>query len=348
MDNYIDYNPAIDQLYDDYITYSSALQLTAHNSFCSIEDGFLYHPQQHFDVKHQFKYGARGFMVDVYDSHLNNHTLLLHNQDIQALSGISSSVTKTFYFEDYLEDVHYLLERYDRSVITLIIENGKLVDSNKIKNALDNTGLTKYLLNTDPNTNTVTFGHMRNTDQRLVVFLENGSKVATNNIYTTAYYKETTYSLEKDQDCIDRKENRVPFSNKKVNIFILNHFYSGSCNEKLGVTSIAKPKCSEVNDYHNIIKRFELCKAEGNIPTFLGVDFIEHGINGGALEVLKYANNVTSSAFTISTYSSIPTSDHPWKIDVGTVITYFAGVGTVLMGMLVYNKCIAGHKIKRH
>ena len=60
-------------------------------------------------------------------------------------SGISSSIAKTFYFEDYLKNIHYLLEKYGKSV---------------------------------------TFDYMRSSDQRLVVFLENGPKVVTNNLYT--------------------------------------------------------------------------------------------------------------------------------------------------------------------
>ncbi len=126
-----------------------------------------------------------------------------------------------------------MLQKYSKSIVTLIIENGKSVDSNKIKKALDNIELSKYLLTQDPNSIPVTFGYMRSTDQRLVVFLENGPKTSTNNIYTTAYYKETTYSLENDQECIDRKESRVPFSNTSVDVFILNHFYSKSCNINL-------------------------------------------------------------------------------------------------------------------
>ncbi len=140
-------------------------------------------------------------------------------------SGISSSIAKTFYFEDYLKNIHYLLEKYATSVVTLIIENGKSVDSNKIKNALDNVGLSKYLLTTDPNSKSVTFDYMRSSDQCLVVFLKNGPKVVTNNLYT---YNETTYSLKKDQECIDRKEGRVPFSYTNITTFVLNHFYSKS------------------------------------------------------------------------------------------------------------------------
>ena len=319
MDEYIDYNVVIDnRMYADSLLYSEGVQLAAHNSFSSVEDGFIHHPQQHFDVKHQFKFGARGFMVDVYDNSPNSHTLLLHNKDLSFLSGISSSTTKTFYFEDYLEDIHYLLQKYSKSVITLIIENGKLVDSVKIRNALDNVGLNKYLLIKDPNDKTVTFGYMRKFDERLVVFLENGPKSPTNNIYTTAHYKETTYSLENDQLCIDRKEGRAPFPDKKVDVFILNHFYSKSCNENLGVTSLAKHHCSQVNDYNSIIDRFNLCKSNGNVPTFIATDFIEQGDNGGPLEAIEYANSFSggSTSSSISSHNLFTTNYFSGYIDL--------------------------------
>lgn len=318
MDDYIEYNSAIDNLYGGGVAYSAVSQLMAHNSFSSVEDGFLHHPQQYLDVKHQFKYGVRGFMIDVYDNPnpSSNHALLLHNQNLQYLQGISTSLTKTFYFEDYLEDIHYLLEQHNKSVITLVIENSKTVDSNKIKLALDSTGVSKYLLQKDPNDPSVTFNYMRNSGQRLVVFLENGVKTSTNNIYTTHYYKETTYSLEKDSLCIDRQEDRASFSNKTVNVFILNHFYSASCNPELTVTNlinIVKNKCSEVNDYNAIMKRYNLCKNTNNTPTFLSVDFVEYGKYSGPLGVIQYVNNSTNSN---ATSISTPLHSGSWNFDI--------------------------------
>lgn len=344
MDEYIDYNTGIDEkFYADSLPYSEGVQLAAHNSFSSVEDGFIHHPQQHFDVKHQFKFGARGFMVDVYNSP-NDHTLLLHNQDLSFLSGIGSSATKTFYFEDYLEDIHYLLQKYHKSVITLIIENGKSVDSAKIRSALDNIGLSKYLLIKDPNDKEVTFGHMRNLDERLVVFLENGHKTPTNNIYTTAYYKETTYSLEKDSQCVDRKEGRVPFHDDKISVFVLNHFYTKSCDRNLGVTSLVKHSCSEANDYNKIVARFDLCKNEGNVPTFIATDFIEQGDNGGPLKAIEYANNLSGGSTSPSISShNLSTTSHYFSgyINLEKIIIFIAGFATLGIQLLIYKKCAA-------
>lgn len=95
MDEYIDYNKEIDRMYADSLLYSEGVQLVAHNSFSSVEDGFIHHPQQHFDVMHQFKYGDRGFMVYVYDS-TNNHTLLLHNQDLFFYQALALLLQKHF------------------------------------------------------------------------------------------------------------------------------------------------------------------------------------------------------------------------------------------------------------
>ena len=355
MDEYVDYNADIDLMYADSLLYSEGVQLVAHNSFSSIEDGFTLHPQQHFDVKHQFKYGARGFMIDVYDSS-NGHTLLLHKDNLRPLSGLGSSTTKTFYFEDYLEDIQYLLQKYTKSIVTLIIENGKSVDSNKIKNALDRVGLGGYLLTKNPNNGNVTFGYMRSAGERLVVFLENGPQIVSDNIYTTAYYKETTYSLDMDQKCIDRQEGRVPFADSEVKVFVLNHFHSMSCNENLGVTSIAKNKCSTVNDYNRIVERFELCKKTGNIPTFIGVDFIEHGDNGGPLKAIGIINSLNDSDTMGQIDSDIPIISHnslcddlknawiylselyysKWYFNLEKFIIFLAGFG---IGFSIYKCC---------
>lgn len=333
MYDFIEYNPDIDQMYTNSSIYSETLQLAAHNSYASIEDGFLYHPQQHLDMKHQFKYGARVFLVDVYDNNLNNDTVLLHNKDLEFLTGISSSLTKIFYFKDYLEDVHYLLEKYNQSVITLIIQNE--VEPYTIKNDLETTGLTPYLLATNPNSQNVTFGNMRELNQRLVVFLEKGEAIG--NMYSADSYKETVVGLEQDRECHDRGDERAPFDNPDVRVFLMNHFFGKSCDagEGRSLKSFDQEDCSEVNDYNKIMERFTLCKIKGNKPTFIALDFIEHGDNGGALRVLQDVNNFTNNGF-FTDYSAA--YGHHY-IDLYTLIVFALGAVVGVGAVAIYNHC---------
>jgi hypothetical protein len=291
MMNIFDYDTNIDKLYRDDLVFSDAVVLVAHNSFASLEDGWTLHPIQQYDFIHQFYYGARGFMIDVHED--NNHELvLLHNNKLKNAAGVGTSVTKTFYLEDFLRGIENLLNKHNDTVITLLIEN-KQVAQKEIMSSLVKAKLSKYLLLNDPNNLNLTFGDMRHNNQRLVIFAENGNKTEEG-IYPTTYYKETTYSLEQDKSCFDRHENRVAFADLNVNIFIMNHFYTKSCSSLIdasfgvnSIVNIAKYSCQSTNDYNAIMKRVNLCIDMGNKPTFIAVDFIEQGANGGALKVVS-------------------------------------------------------------
>lgn len=321
-----DYEADIDKLYHNDSLFSNSVMLAAHNAFASIEDGWITHPMQQYDFIHQFYYGARGFMIDVYED--NEQLVLLHNKNLKNAAGIGSSSTKTFYFEDFLRGIKNLLERHHDAIITLIIENHD-VSQKTIKSSILSTKLDSYLVMKDPNE--ITFGEMRNTDQRLVVFAENGYRTE-GGIYSSKYYKETTYSLEKDQLCIDRQEGRAPFSNSKVNILVMNHFYTKSCastiDASLGITSvvnIAKKSCNDANEYGKIIKRANLCIDSVKKPTFIAVDFIEQGNNGGALKAVS--DLVDKSFYKNHLQYSIKKPQYSFKMDIS--FTAGAAIGNV-------------------
>jgi len=323
-----DYEADIDKLYQNDSLFADSVMLAAHNAFASIEDGWITHPMQQYDFIHQFYYGARGFMIDVYED--NQQLVLLHNKNLKNAAGIGSSSTKTFYFEDFLRGIKNLLERHHDSIITLIIEN-RDVSQNEIKSSILNTKLDSYLVMKDPNE--ITFGEMRNTNQRLVVFAENGYKTE-DGIYSSKYYKETTYSLEKDKLCIDREEGRAPFSDSKVNILVMNHFYTKSCastiDTSLGITSVVnmvKKNCNDANEYGEIIKRANLCIDSVKKPTFIAVDFIEQGNNGGALKAVS--DLVDESFYKEHLQYSIQKPQYRFKMDISFAAgaTIGAGVG---------------------
>jgi hypothetical protein len=340
-----DYNSAVDALlYNDDLAFHNSTMLVSHNAFASIEDGWIHHPMQEHDFINQFHYGARGFMVDVYKD--NDELVLLHNYDVKRFAGIGSSLTKTFYFERFLKGIEFLLEKYEGSVITLIIEN-KGASQKEIKEALVATNLAKYLLLQNPNDIELNFGKIRKTNQRIIVFVENGDK-SEEGIYTTKYYKETTYSLGRDDQCIDREENRASFQDKEVRVFVMNHFFSQSCasssSQPISGSQIInffalKQDCSSVNDYNKIMNRVNLCIENGNKPTFIAVDFIEQGNKGGALKVVSdlndhnfYQEHIQQDSKQIMPYEYI--------IDTGALITItISGVISCLVAIPVFWYC---------
>ena len=56
----------------------------------------------------------------------------------------------------------------------------------------------------------------------------------------------------------------------------------------MSVYTVQREGVSQVNDYNSIIDRFNLCKSNGNVPTFIATDFIEQGDNGGPLKAIEF------------------------------------------------------------
>jgi len=334
MADYVfDFEGLLDKnLYTDGLIFSETPQLCAHNSFASLSKGFDEHPMQYLGVDQQFYAGTRCFMIDVYEQ--NGELVLLHNKNFNFLEGVGKgkSFQGTHYkFEEFLTTIGTLLKSNTKSVISLIIENESTVTHQKIKDLLGKLDLYKYALDIDPNDKTLSFGKIRAADKRLLVYAERGSKDPTINIFSTQFYKETTYSLGDDKDCIDRKEGRVDFKNMYINVLVLNHFYKFSCDHPsktfLASTLSKFPyymsdyySCNEVNAYKEIESRVDKCKllhGFSSNPTYIAVDFVEEGKDGGALKLvsdlidksfyprLTKSNTATSNSFSISISSTI-------------------------------------------
>ena len=302
VDYVFDFDNLLDNdLYEDPLIFSETSQLCSHNAFASMSRGFDEHSMQYLSVENQFYAGARCFMIDVYE--IDSELVLLHNKNLQFLDGIGkgkSYQSSHYKFEEFLTTIGTLLKGHSKSIITLIIENEADVTHDKIKNSLDKLDLYKYTFDKNPNDHYLSFGEIRSADKRLLVFTGRGTKSPSINIFDTSYYKETTYSLGDDKNCIDREEGRVKFSDTSVNLFVLNHFYKFSCNHPsksiLAKTLSTLPhltsdykSCDEVNAYKEIEDRVNQCKAIVALstnPTYIAVDFMEKGNDGGALKVV--------------------------------------------------------------
>ena len=238
---------------------------------------------QYHGILAQFESGARCFMIDVHKD--GNDIVVMHNKDLRKLAGVGTSSNEyysDFSFERLLHSVRMLLLAHPKAVITLILEN-KGVIHNEIDAVLRQSELGPFLLNHDPNLPGMTFGQLRTANTRLIVLAEEYTKT-TNSIFSSDYYKETTFNLADDKLCIARP-GRAVFSNSNVNLFVLNHFYKFSCTPQ-DTQIYWKYPCKDVNSYQEINNRVQLCANQGLKPTYVALDFIHVGENGGALKVI--------------------------------------------------------------
>ena len=109
------------------------------------------------------------------------------------------------------------------------------------------------------------------------------------------------------------------------------------------MTSLVKHHRAQVNDYNSIINRFNLCKSNGNVPTFIATDFIEQGDNGGPLKAIEYANSFSggSTLPSISSHNLFTTNYFSGYIDLEKIIIFIAGFSTLGMPLLIYKKYVA-------
>jgi hypothetical protein len=289
-------------LYQNDVSFADTTQICSHNAFASVELGWDVHAMQYDNIWGQFKNGARCFMIDVHEQ--NELIVLGHNANLLKIAGIGGSSIETlhpFTLKRFFVDLKHILDAYPSAIITLMIEN-KGVSHTSIVNVLTESRLDNAAQTTNPNVLT-TFGEIRNSNRRLIIFAEEGEYISssTPQIFSTKFYKETTYSLEKDEKCVDRREGRADFSNHQIKIFVLNHFYTKSCTH--ANYGFIKTPCEMVNDYHRLHNRIQQCKSSHGItPTFLALDFISLGKNGGALKLVAGIDTMPPSTYTQTSF----------------------------------------------
>lgn len=110
----------------------------------------------------------------------------------------------------------------------------------------------------------------------------------------------------------------------------MNHFYKKSCASPtessfgvFSVVNVAKVTCNNANDYNRIMERANSCIEIKNKPTFIAVDFIEQGNNGGALRAIS---DLVDESFykECLQYSTERPQQHNYKIDSGNIASFTA------------------------
>lgn len=267
--------------YTDSRSYSSVVWLTSHNSFTSSRDGWSY-AQQTMTLEEQFDYGVRAFMLDLYLNPFENEQsiVLCHGECSARLPRITNLIPPTS-LSVYLNKIHQFLQNNPNEIITLHLESYLREKGGKLlTDALEQTGLTRYLLPStiNPNDLSLTLGELRRKKHRLIIFSDN----PRDKVINVGEYLETKYSLELYPNCEIREEGRANPGSK--NLFLFNHFNTITRQTKLGAYEA-------INGYEQITQRINLCFSQLNrYPNFIAVDYVEFGNEGGARKVVLDLN----------------------------------------------------------
>lgn len=309
------------ETYTDDLKYDEVTYLTTHNSFTIQTEDWLYR-QQSLSFDNQFKYGVWSFMLDLHWcpedmrksqtislAHLRqgssntrnysdsrNHQYLLSCRDSRA----QKSQTKHRSFESFFNDyVKKWLDHDDKSIITLHLESYLGTDgAAQLRRVFEQVGILHYIYGDLSQKSWPTFGEMRMTNKRLVVFSSNSGDCGLGDVFSTVRYRETQYDLETAKNCERRFDDRNRLNDTAL--LLLNHFYSTSFEtRKLTYHQVNNPYADRMQHKYEGVKcpvlsvRTRLCVQQESIyPTFVAVDFVEEGDVGGAREWVLYLNRL--------------------------------------------------------
>ena len=248
-----------------------------------LQGGWVYQ-QQTLSFSQLYRYGVRGFMLDVYYDEQEEELLLCHGGCRATF--IAQKVGPPDTLASWLAQIRHTLAAQPQEIITLQLES--YVIASEIYELLDTTGLKPYLLTSKkPIDLSLTLGEMRANNERLVIFSDYAKErqISTDfayapAIYPSKYYKETHYSLRDYKKCEMRTDFRADPLDSSISLFVFNHFYRTSYEA-------ASKAYDDINSYTTIMLRAKLCMEKGLFPNFITVDFVERGDFGGAKSVVE-------------------------------------------------------------
>jgi hypothetical protein len=295
--------------YPDSRRYDEVCFLTAHNAYASFAEGWKGYVQQSKSFEEQFAYGVRSFMIDLYWYKSNEaadpYIALCHQsgapkKDQERLSANSNcALTTRLRWQEpqqaleFFQKVAGWLGVDEQAIITVHLESYLGKDSAPdLWNILREAGVDQYVyLPPHPvgPSKWPTLGQLRKSNKRLIIFSDNKD----DNVIWVWAYRETQFDLKEFPGAEMRANGRglpkgtiikgklasdiYPLSQ----LLVMNHFYSISFPAHYPV----------VNSGEEIFKRVNLCYAQENrLPNFIAVDFVEEGLDGGALAVVLMLN----------------------------------------------------------
>lgn len=271
----------------------------AHNAFVN-PDTWIYNRQQEYNIESQLEHGVRAFMINL---HYHYDTIsLCHETSPKNDKGNSCSATSGNLFkkpeslQKFLHQIHQFLNATNE-IIILFLEC--YVPMHDVKEVFDTTGISKFLLNINPNNEILTIGSITKNNTRLIVFSDYayGAQNEIPGFFYTKNHKETKYDLSSFSKCEDRNEDsrtkytEHSYNGQKIHLFLLNHFYWHSI-------SFNPQSYKIINSYDLIQSRYNLCDKEHSLKAnFIAVDFINEGDWGGVLRFVENTNHNTIILF---------------------------------------------------
>jgi hypothetical protein len=264
--------------------YNEVAVACTHNAMSNVEDWgnlVLPTPNQANGIGKQLDDGVRCLMLDTYE--YQGSIRLCHGECFVANTP----------FVPMLNDLADWLEANPGEVVTFILES--YVDEAAIQQSLMDGGVWDYVYHHDqaPGSPWPTLGEMVDSDQRLVVFTDDGNANGQWHLDWRTYGWETPYN-DPQFTCEDGRGDPTAYDDQ---VFILNHYTLcglGGCESNAQTN----------NAYDFFLQRALDCWSEdpqynpnAQIPTFLNVDHYHVPTDGGptgAPDVIDVAAELNS------------------------------------------------------
>lgn len=236
--------------------YDEVCFLMTHNAMNNTEKGFTL-PNQTHSVSNQLKNGVRGLMLDTYDG-TDGNALTYH---AVALFGSQKLV-------DVLKEVKDFMLANPKEVITIIFQNDG--GNVQLQKAIDSIGLDAMTFIHNNGDTWPTLQTMIDSNQRLVLFVENNKLPRANYLmYAWGTTFDTKYTYKSVSE-FDSDINRGGSGSKEL--YLVNHWLSNA----IGLPD--KSLAPQANKRSVISKRVQDCATDNShFINYLGVDFYEIG-----------------------------------------------------------------------
>ncbi len=224
---------------------------TTHNAMSNQEEGWVA-PNQRFGLVQQLDDGIRAMMLDIYRD--EGALKLCHGVCWAGSLNLGHG----------LKTIADFLTQNPHEVLTLILES--YVDSNDLRTAFSEAGLTDQLHQQDPSQAWPSLTEMIDAGRRLVVLTDRGADPSIGLLPVWEHAFETPFAAQSKDDLVCEL-GRGDAGNA---LFIFNHFLTAPlASEALAET---------INHNPFLLERSRDCQAaRGQIPNFVTVDFYSIG-----------------------------------------------------------------------
>lgn len=277
-----------------YLRYNEVCFLTAHNSFASKDEGFVFYAQQKWTMLKQLENGVRALTIDTHDHY--GEIVLCHGKCGPIFSwqlGWSGTHKK---FSEALETIVTWLKKNPEEIVTLFIKNHTNV--NRIHQIVNNVPHAREMILTRQDGDPEYHGGfwprlswMIENNKRLVIFVESPIGMHEHPLFWHVWEHviENQPGVLKTKALAQQRPESLAYNNKKRTILLFNFF--GNITLPAFLAGIA-------NHYKNlsrvIYKAIDYGLTNGKMPNFINLDFVNRG---NAMRFVNELNEIAADAY---------------------------------------------------